>query len=134
MITVKAINGSPEYIPKTTHGVHCDGVNFYFFESDVEREQFISALPVVWDKDSYCQQINEAHNALFKSLYTERDYLSEGEIPIWQNDEDFSEESLGLQNWWRSTCKIVKSYLSTVTEETAQPIETFINSLPKFDN
>lgn len=134
MIIVANINGSPEHVPDTRCGVHCDGYNFYFFESDAEREQFIAALQVVWNKDSYCQQVNDAHNKIFESLYTEREYLTIGEIPIWENDEDFSEESLALQNWWRSTCKIVKSYLSEVTEETAQPIETFINSLPKFDN
>lgn len=134
MIQVRNINGSPEITPDTKGGVYSDSEFFYFFETEQEFYEFITALPFVWDKDSYCQQVNEAHNDLFRSLYTERDYLSEGEIPIWQNDEDFSEESLALQQWWIETCKIVKAHLSTVTEETAQPIETFINSLPKFDN
>ena len=88
----------------------------------------------VWDKEWYCQQVNEVHNALFKDIYTERNYLAIGEIPIWQNDAEFREESKALQQWWIDTCKEVASYLESVTEETAQPIETFINSLPKFNH
>lgn len=95
--------------------------------------QVIDDTPV-WDKAAYCDDVNSAHNDLFQQLYTERDYLTIGEIPIWQNDEDFGAESLALQLWWVNTCKIVSAYLETVTEETAQPIETFINSLPKFNH
>jgi hypothetical protein len=84
-----------------------------------------------WDKAAYCDAINEAHNNLFQQLYTERDYLTIGEIPIWQNDEEFGDESLALQNWWIDTCKIVENYLSTVTEATI--IDNFIDTLPKLN-
>jgi hypothetical protein len=87
-----------------------------------------------WDKEAYCQEINEAHNSLFTQLYTERNYLTIGEVPIWEADDEFGAESLALQQWWIDTCKAVAAYLESVTEQTAQPIETFINSLPKFYN
>lgn len=45
MIKVKNINGSPASNPKTKFGVHSDSSYFYFFESNQERENFISSLP-----------------------------------------------------------------------------------------
>lgn len=36
MITVKNINGSPEFIPKTKFGSHSDESSFYFFETQEE--------------------------------------------------------------------------------------------------
>lgn len=87
-----------------------------------------------WDKEEYSQQINEAHNELFRQLCTERDYLTIGEIPIWELSHKYQDESLALQQWWIDTCELVEDYLATVTEHTALPIKDFINSLPKFDN
>lgn len=125
-------NGTEHKLPKI-HLIPQAGV-VIGFESESERDNFIASLPKVWDKYEYCIAVNEAHNALFQQLYTERDYLTIGEIPIWQNDAEYGSESIALQNWWANTCKLVSAYLETVTEETAQPIETFINSLPLLDN
>lgn len=105
-----------------------------YFESREEATQFYASLQSGWDKGAYCAKVNEAHNLLFSQLYSERDYLTIGEIPLWEKDEEFAAESLALQQWWIDTCKIVANYLASVTEETAQPIETFINSLPKFNH
>ena len=48
MIVVKAIeiNGglSPENIPNTKFGSHCDGDNFYFFESEEDSQEFYNNL------------------------------------------------------------------------------------------
>jgi hypothetical protein len=44
MIVVKSIEVdgvlTPETIPNTKFGSHCDGENFYFFESVEEQEEF----------------------------------------------------------------------------------------------
>lgn len=116
-----------------------DGYRQYPYEPTQEeylRVGGIGEIQVIentlWNKEAYAEKLNTAHNELFRQLYTERNYLSMGEIPIWGNDEDYSEESLALQEWWRVTCKLVENHLSEVTEE--RPIENFINSLPKFDN
>jgi hypothetical protein len=48
MIKIKAIevNGvlSPETLPDTQFGNHCDGDNFYFFESIEEQKEFYLIL------------------------------------------------------------------------------------------
>lgn len=48
MITVKAIEVdgvlSPETTPDTQFGNHCDGENFYFFESKEEQKEFYLTL------------------------------------------------------------------------------------------
>lgn len=48
MIIVKAIlingNYSPEYIPDTHFGSHFDGINFIFFETQEEANNFYNSL------------------------------------------------------------------------------------------
>jgi hypothetical protein len=48
MITEKVIiiDGilTPEKTPNTDFGNHCDGENFYFFESESERQEFYSTV------------------------------------------------------------------------------------------
>lgn len=102
------------------------------FDSVEERKQYIEAMPKQWNKAAYCDAVNEAHNALFESRYRQRDYLAIGEIPIWENDEEFGAESLALQQWWVVTCKTVAAYLDEVTEQTALPVADFIALLPPF--
>lgn len=133
MISVANINGSPEQWHNTPFGHHSDISSFYFFESDNERNQFLANLFSGWSKEAHAQQINEAHNALFTQLYTERNYLSIGEIPLWVSDTEFGTEAQALITWWVDTCKIVADYLEAVTEETSVSVETFINQLPKID-
>lgn len=112
---------------------HFDGNYWYEFDTDEERYAFIAAnTPApVWDKEAYANEVNADHNALFQKLYEERNYITIGEIPIWENDAEFGDESLALQNWWIDTCKIVENYLSTVTEATI--IDNFIDTLPKLN-
>ena len=126
--TFEDIPNSEIHLPRVNNGVAV-----FVFDSVKEHDNYLSSLKV-WNKESYCNEVNEAHNALFRELYTQRDYLAIGEIPIWESDTEFGEESKALQQWWIDTCKVVADYLETVTEETAMPVEDFISSLPKFDN
>lgn len=131
MITVNNINGSPESTPANYIARHSDGSYFYFFETKEEWELFFLSLPKVWSKEAYCDEINEAHNELFTQLYSERDYLTIGEIALWLSDETYGQEATDLINWWRLTCGIVKEYLTNVTEETQ--ITDFLNTLPQLN-
>lgn len=45
MITIEAINGSPESIPAKHFGSTFDGVSFHFFESEQEKQNFYTSLP-----------------------------------------------------------------------------------------
>jgi hypothetical protein len=48
MIIVKAIDNNgvyaPEYIPNTQHGCNFDGVNFIYFESQEEADEYYNNL------------------------------------------------------------------------------------------
>jgi len=44
MKTEKNINGKPAIEHKNLFGVHCDKNNFYFFESEVERIDFLNLI------------------------------------------------------------------------------------------
>lgn len=101
------------------------------FATEEERDAHVSSIPKVWNKEAYCNEINTAHNELFTQLYTERDYLTIGEISLWLSDETYGQEATGLINWWRITCEIVKEYLNNVTEETQ--ITDFLNTLPQLN-
>lgn len=100
------------------------------FDSLQEREQYISSLPKAWDKEEYCKQINEAHNALFESMYKALKYIDMAEIPLWLDDSEFATESAALKIWWQQTYRTVNNYCDSVTEQTALSIEDFIASLP----
>lgn len=84
----------------------------------------------VWNKEIYSKELNEAHNTLFTQYYLSRDYVNIGEIVIWLDDDVYGEEATKLINWWKITSKDLLYYLDTVTEETAIPIQDYINSLP----
>lgn len=112
---------------------HFDGNYWYEFDTNEERYAFIAANTPspVWDKEAYSNEVNADHNALFRKLYEERNYLTIGEITMWVNDNEFGAEAEALIGWWRVTCKAVAQYLETVTEETI--INNFIETLPTFE-
>lgn len=60
MITVKAINGSPESIPVKHFGSTFDGSNFRFFESEQEKQNFYASLPQKQPQDPKKLDISNA--------------------------------------------------------------------------
>lgn len=108
--------------------IHLANGDIAIYES---RDEMPTVAPS-FDIDEYSERINEAHNLLFRTLYTQRDYLSTGEIAMWFGDSEFGAEATALCAWWNSTCKIVAEYLASLTEETALPVNEFIDSLPVF--
>jgi hypothetical protein len=117
-----------------------DGNQVYIFDTKEDRESFINSKIPSWDKAMYSEELNAAHKALFRKYYydvlpPEERYESVGEISLWLDDEEYSEEAQALSNWWRVTCKQIIDYLDGITEETAIDVETYINSLSTpFDN
>ncbi len=100
------------------------------FSSESEKQKYIDSLPKPsWNKDAYCNELNEAHNAIFRKLYTERNYLSIGELSIYLSDKEYGIEASELVNWWKYTCKLVAAHCEEVVEETAN-LDKFIDSLP----
>lgn len=127
----KPIDVDGNLIDTTGKHVLIDGDVALLFNSIEKKNSYLSARPKLWSKESYSDRVNEAHNALFRSLYQERNYLSIGEISLWVDDAEFGVEAKALRNWWNETCKEVANYLNDVTEETALPVEEFIETLPK---
>lgn len=116
------------------HVIIYPGSHALVFDNAEEKETYLNAL-IGWSKEAYSEQLNNAHKALFKKYYyddlpPEERYESVGEISLWLDDEDYSAEAQTLSNWWRTTCKQVIDYLKDVTEETAVPINQYIESLP----
>lgn len=111
------------------------GNEVIIFDTKEEKENYINTLTnTQWNKEIYSEELNKAHKELYKKYYydslpPEERYESIGEIVTWLEDEDYGLEATNLLNWWRTTCKQVIDYLSTVTEETALPINQFIESL-----
>lgn len=102
--------------------------------------QIIDDTPV-WDKQTYCDEVNEAHTQLFRNIYLDLGYLGYSEVESWAKTArtdlrslQWKAEAQSIIDWYQATCITVYDYMDAVTEETAQPIETFINSLPQFNH
>lgn len=143
MIRVSNINGSPESKPTNYYAIHSDNAYFYFFETKEQQQDYLATVYSVWDKKIYVQQVNEAHTVLYISMWQERDYKDENEINLYANlviDENTTErqlewkqEAISLRDYYLSTVDILYNYFDTVTEETAIPVDEFIQKLPIFN-
>lgn len=128
----QALDELGNLLPRSSNARLFNGNHVIEFDTEQEKEDYFATIPVIWNKEAYIQQVNEAHNALFRSLYQERNYLSIGEISLWVDDAEFGVEAKALRNWWNETCKEVANYLDDVTEESALTVEEFIQTLPTF--
>lgn len=96
--------------------------------------QVIHDAPV-WSKEAHLFEIETAVDNLVKNQLTDLWYASLGDLAATalNSKARWNEEAI-LVNEWQAKCyELLEDYKEEVTEETAQPIETFINSLPKFD-
>lgn len=142
MLVINNINGSPETYPSLGFGSHFDGTYFIFFESQQEAERYWGSLNS-WSKESYSQQVNDAHTALYISLWQARDYKYESEINLYadlivdknttERQLEWKQEAISLRDYYLSTVDILYNYFDIVTEETAIPVEEFIQKLPIFN-
>lgn len=130
MIEVNNINGSPEYIPNTKFGKLFNGEKHIFFESDNERENYLSELNVL-SLEAWKAEANNLHNELFASYYAPLKYEGEADIALTAlNSAQYTQEALSLAKWRNDTFDIIEA----VTEAEAQQITPtdFINSLPLY--
>lgn len=101
----------------------------------------IDDIPV-WDKSAHCAAIEAAVDEMVAAKLSELNYTnfkgepSVGDVAagVADNDAKWHLEAVEVNKWYSSVYSQMYNYLESVTEETAQPIETFINSLPKFGN
>lgn len=111
-------------------------------DGDIEIYDRREDMPVpvqAFDLDGYKQQVNEAHTQLYNNLWLSLGYMSEAEITTWSNtlkkdalSVAWKAEAKAVLSWFCETTIIVYKYLDDVTEQTAQPVETFLQTLPAF--
>lgn len=134
MIKVKNINGRPETTPDTNGGVHSDSEFFYFFETEQEFNEFIAALPVVWDKETYFLSITKQIQEIVDSKAREFDYDDIKDVPTENFDGGvYQQEAINLLTWASNLWLLRDAYFKTVNSE--QDINSsFIETLPQFNN
>lgn len=109
-----------------------DGDDTLYFDTEAERDAYMSQKPTVWDKDAYERELNAAHDRWFEAIYLPLEYKSAEEIALWEDDEEFAEEANSLKGLYKTSWLLVKAHLATVTEVTAN-VDAFIQSLPNFE-
>jgi hypothetical protein len=130
MIKVEAINGAPSQTPIEFTGSHFDGEYFYFFESEAEKDTFYNSLNV-WNKEAHIAEINALHKAEFERRYKALDYEAEWDVVLYAEKPElgYQEEANTLLNYWTSGWDAIKAYSETVTEETAEDPQIFVNNI-----
>ena len=134
MIVVTAIetNGgfAPETIPSNFVGSLFDGINFIYFETAQEQIDYLASLQV-WNKEAHIAEINALHEAEFKRRLTDADYVAEWELNavLADSENEYYDEAILIINYWWNGWDAIKAYSETVTEETAQDPQTFVDNL-----
>ena len=134
MIVVTAIetNGgfAPETIPSNFVGSLFDGTNFIYFETAQEQIDYLASLQV-WNKEAHIAEINALHEAEFKRRLTDADYVAEWELNavLADSESEYFDEAVLIINYWWNGWDAIKAYTETVTEETAQDPQTFVDNL-----
>lgn len=97
--------------------------------------QIIDIKPV-WDKEAHCQEIEAAVDALIFGKLNELWYASLGDVAATalNTKARWNEEAIAVNEWQAKCYESLEDYKEEVTEQIAQPIETFINSLPQFNH
>jgi len=93
-------------------------------------------LTPAWDKQAHSQEIEAAVDALIFGKLNELWYASLGDVAATalNTKARWNEEAIAVNEWQAKCYELLEDYKEEVTEQTAQPIETFINSLPKFNH
>jgi hypothetical protein len=101
------------------------------FESIEERDAYIAALPKVWSKESHLAEINALHDEEFKRRLLAAEYVGEWELSAVLTDieNEYYDEAILIINYWWNGWDAIKAYSETVTEETAQDPQTFVDNL-----
>lgn len=130
MIKVEAINGAPSQTPIEFTGSHFDGEYFYFFESEAEKDTFYNSLNT-WNKEAHLAEINALHEEEFKRRLFNADYVAEWELNavLADSENEYFDEAILIINYWWNGWDAIKAYSETVTEETAQDPQTFVDNL-----
>lgn len=101
---------------------------------EISQDEFatiVAALPKNWSKEQHLAEINALHEAEFDRRWRAADYLGRWEVASAANDESnpYNDEAKTIMNYWWNGWDAIKEYGQTVTEQTAQDPQTFVNGL-----
>ena len=132
VITAIEIDGgfAPETIPMNVVGGLFDGSKFIYFQSEEEKTDYLASLQV-WNKEAHLAEINALHEAEFKRRLTDAEYVGEWELSavLADSENEYFDEAILIINYWWNGWDAIKAYSETVTEETAQDPQTFVDNL-----
>jgi hypothetical protein len=99
--------------------------------SQQEFNDYINALPVVWNKEAHLAEINALHEEEFKRRLFNADYVGEWELNavLADSENEYFDEAVLIINYWWNGWDAIKAYSETVTEETAQDPIVFVSSI-----
>ena len=108
-----------------------NGINVLEFENQNEFDNYIASLPKVWSKESHLAEINALHEEEFKRRLFAAEYVGEWELSavLADSENEYFDEAVLIINYWWNGWDAIKAYSETVTEETAQDPQTFVDNL-----
>lgn len=99
--------------------------------SQQEFDDYINALPKVWDKEAHIAEINALHSAEYDRRWLALGYEDRTEVATAMANPNcgYQQEAIVLNNYWWAGWNAIEDYAETVTEETAQDPIVFISSI-----
>ena len=99
--------------------------------SQEELDAYLAALPKVWSKEQHLAEINALHEEEFKRRLFDAEYVGEWELSavLADSENEYFDEAVLIINYWWNGWDAIKAYSETVTEETAQDPQTFVDNL-----
>jgi hypothetical protein len=96
-----------------------------------EQWAVIQAQATAWNKEAHLAEINTLHEAEFKRRLLSAEYVGEWELSavLADSENEYFDEAILIINYWWNGWDAIKAYSETVTEETAQDPQTFVDNL-----
>jgi hypothetical protein len=96
-----------------------------------EQWAVIQAQATAWNKEAHIAEINALHEEEFKRRLLAAEYVGEWELSavLADSENEYFDEAILIINYWWNGWDAIKAYSETVTEETAQDPQTFVDNL-----
>jgi hypothetical protein len=100
-----------------------NSIDFGFGHDEIELN--------TWDKEAHIAEINALHEEEFKRRLLAAEYVGEWELSavLADSENEYYDEAILIINYWWNGWDAIKAYTETVTEETAQDPQTFVDNL-----
>lgn len=95
-----------------------------------QEYQLLVIAAEAWSKDNHLAEINALHEAEFERRWIAAGYKTEQELSrALRPTNKFYEEAKAIDDYWWDGWDAIETYGLTVTEQTAQDPQTFVNGL-----